>query len=256
MTERDEDEPAAAHPVANGKRRRRWPYVTGAVVVVLVGLGPWIWYVWLPGYRPSLDEQERFGVDVSNHQGEIDWERVAGDDIEFAYIKATEGGDFVDDSFEANWDGADAAGLARGAYHFFTLCRPGDVQAANFLGTVPDDPDALPPAIDLELAGNCSHRPSREWVEEEVGVFVDEVESATGQPVVFYVGDDFAGTYEVRSDLDRPIWHRRILIHPEFDDWWIWQFSGRSSVDGIEGDADLNVMRGAAPRESHDPLRD
>lgn len=137
-----------------------------------------------------------------------------------------------------------------GGYHFFTLCRPGDQQAANFLGTVPDDPDALPPAIDLELAGNCSARPSRQWVEQEVGVFIDEVESATGQPVVFYIGDDFAGEYEFRSDLDRPIWHRRILIHPEFDDWWIWQFSGRSSVDGIEGDADLDVMRGAAP-EAH-----
>lgn len=231
----------------NGGPTSRWPLITAGVVAALVCLGTWVWYVWLPGYRPSLHEGERLGIDVSNHQGEVDWERVAGDNIEFAYIKATEGGDFVDEFFARNWEDAGDAGLDRGAYHFFTLCRSGEEQAQNFLRHVPNDPDALPPAIDLELAGNCSKRPSREWVDEEVGRFLEEVESATGRPVALYIGDDFEGEYEIRDELDRPVWHRRILIRPESDDWWIWQFSGRSGVDGIEGDADLNVMRGNEP---------
>jgi Glycosyl hydrolases family 25 len=66
------------------------------------------------------------GVDVSNHQGEIDWSALAGSNVAFAYIKATEGGDFRDRRFQLNWDGAKRAGLARGAYHFFTQCRSGD----------------------------------------------------------------------------------------------------------------------------------
>ena len=67
------------------------------------------------------------------HQGPIDWQRVAGDGIGFVYMKATEGGDWVDATFAPNWAGARAAGLKVGAYHFFTLCRAGADQAANFL---------------------------------------------------------------------------------------------------------------------------
>lgn len=231
------------------RRHRRWPYLLGAAAIALVGLGLWGRYEWLPNHRPSLEAGERYGVDVSSHQGDIDWEQVAADDVEFAYIKATEGGDFVDDRFERNWEGAAAAGLDRGAYHFFTLCRPGADQAANFLDVVPLDPDALPPVVDLELAGNCSERPDRAMVEQELRAFLEAVESGTGQTVVLYVGDDFQGEYGLRDELDRPIWHRRVLIRPDVDRWWIWQVQGHASVDGIAGDADLDVMRGTRPAD-------
>lgn len=224
--------------------RRRWPPVVLGVIAILVLLGTWGWYGWLPNYRPNLQAGERYGVDVSNHQGEIDWERVAADNMEFAYIKATEGGDFVDDWFERNWEGAEDAGLDRGAYHFFTLCRAGEEQAANFLEVVPRDPDTLPPVVDLELAGNCTDRPDPEWVRRELGAFLNAVESVTGQTVALYVGDDFEGEYHLRDELNRPIWHRRVLIRPDVDGWWIWQVHGHASVDGIDGGADLNIMRG------------
>jgi lysozyme len=229
--------------------RRRWPVVVVAVLVAGVAVGWWGWFWWLPGYRPGLEAGERYGVDVSSHQGEVDWERVAGDGIAFTYIKATEGADFVDERFRRNWEGAAAVGLDRGAYHFLTLCRPGVEQAENFLRTVPSDPDALPPVVDLELAGNCSKRPDRAWVERELGAFLEQVESATGQTVVLYVGDDFEGRYHLRDEMDRPIWHRRVLIRPDVDGWWIWQVHGYASVDGIDGDADLNVMRGDHPTD-------
>lgn len=224
-------------------RRRRWPFVVLGVVVVAVLAGVWGWYVWLPGYRPSLQAGERYGVDVSHHQGEIAWGKVADDGIAFTYIKATEGGDFVDESFERNWEGASAAGLDHGAYHFFTLCRPGEVQAENFLRTVPDGEGTLPPAVDLELAGNCSERPDRAWVERELGTFLDMVEAASGETVVLYIGDDFESHYGMREQLERPIWHRRVLIRPDVEDWWIWQIHGYASVDGIDGGVDLNIMR-------------
>ena len=230
------------------RRRRRWPLVTVAVLLVVVLAGAWGRYRWFPRYRPELRDGESYGVDVSHHQGEIDWERVAGDDIEFAYIKATEGGDFVDVSFEANWRGAADAGLDRGAYHFFTLCRPGKDQAANFLATVPPDPDALPPVVDLELSGNCSDRPDRQQIEQELDVFLDEVETATDRQVVLYVGADFEQRYHLRDQLERPIWHRRMLRRPGVGGWWMWQFHAWAAVDGIDGDADLNVMRAGEPR--------
>ncbi len=231
-----------SEPRRSRPRRALWVFVV--VVVSLAALGLWGWFVWFPGYRPALQPGERFGVDVSRHQGDIDWQRVGGDGIEFAYIKATEGKDFVDPSFEENWEGAGAAGLDRGAYHFFTLCRAGADQAENYLRTVPDDPEALPPAIDLELAGNCSERPDREWVHAQLIEFLDRVESATGTSAVLYVGEDFEDRYHLRGDLARAEWRRRILLRPEDERWWIWQFSGWGRVAGIEGDADLDVMRG------------
>jgi lysozyme len=224
---------------------RRWRAVLAVVGVaaVMVVLGLAARCAWLPGYRPALGSGETFGVDVSNHQGAIAWDRVAADGMTFAYIKATEGGDFVDDRFAANWDGARAVGLDRGAYHFFTLCRPGAEQADTFLRVVPRDPGTLPPVVDLELGGNCAARPGRDWIDREVRAFVDRVEAATGQTVVLYLLDDFAGDIT----LDRPVWQRRILRRPDDDRWWIWQVSGFARVDGIDGPADLDVRRGDRP---------
>lgn len=231
------------------KRIRRWPFVVGAVLLGLGAVGAWAWFRWLPNHRPALQDGERYGVDVSSHQDSIDWDDVAADDILFAYVKATEGGDFVDERFDQNWEAAGEAGLDRGAYHFFTLCTPGDEQAANFLDVIPAEPGELPPALDLELAGNCSARPDGDWVDREVATFLDEVEEATGQAVVLYIGSDFEGHYSIEEELDRPIWHRRILRRPDVDGWWIWQAHDSASIDGIDGGADLNVMRGNRPPE-------
>jgi lysozyme len=224
-------------------RKRRWPFVL-VVAFAIVGLvaGIW-WFVWVPNWRPPLGEGERYGVDVSAHQDEVDWRKVAGDDIGFAYIKATEGGDFVDRRFEVNWRDSAAAGLDRGAYHFFTLCAPAAAQARNFLSVAAPDPSALPPAIDLELAGNCRSRPNRTDVDRELGTFISIVEEAWGRKVLLYVGDEWEPLYPVRRQLGRPLWHRRFLFRPDVPNWMIWQLHGYARVSGIEGGVDLNVMR-------------
>lgn len=215
-----------------------------AVLLAVVAI-TWFWY--LPNHRSDLRPGERYGIDVSRHQDEIDWEAVAGDDIDFAYIKASEGGDLVDRRFTENWSGAGAAGLDRGAYHFFTLCRPGAEQAANFLSTVPHDEAELPPALDLELAGNCADRPDEDAVAKEVAAFLSAVEAETGEEVVLYIGDDWQERYPVAGREDRPRWARRMHRRPLTDDWWLWQFSGTSHVAGISGHTDLNVMKGEEP---------
>jgi lysozyme len=210
--------------------------------VLLIAGAVLAWFVWLPRFRPALGAGERYGIDVSSHQGSIDWGKVAADGMSFAYVKATEGADFVDPSFDRNWTGAAQAGMDRGAYHFFTLCSPGRGQAENFLRTVPDAPGALPPAVDLELAGNCSSRPDQAMIDRELANFLDLVETKTGQEVVLYVGDDFEDRYHVRSRLDRPLWVRRIFFRPK-GPWAIWQVSSFAKVDGTAGRVDLDVMR-------------
>jgi lysozyme len=225
------------------RRRRRWLLVGALAVAGLAAVLSLWWFLWVPNWRPPLEEGERYGIDVSAHQDGIDWRRVADDDITFAYIKATEGGDFTDDRFDENWRGAQDAGLDRGAYHYFTLCTPGADQARHFLDFAPPDSDALPPAVDLELAGNCSARPSPPEVKEQLGEFIRLVENAWEREVVLYVGDDFERAYAVRDELDRPLWQQRFLLRPDLDGWLIWQLHGYARVDGIDGGVDLDVMR-------------
>jgi lysozyme len=224
-------------------RRSRWPLaiLAGVVLVVLLTAG-W-WFIWVPNWRPGLRQGERYGIDVSAHQELINWRAVAGDDIEFAYIKATEGGDFVDRRFAENWRLAGHAGLDRGAYHFFTLCTDGAAQAANFLRVASPEPGALAPAVDLELVGNCKRRPSPAELDTELSRFLSIIEDAWHTKAVLYVGDEFERRYPARERLGRPLWHRRFLRRPNVKGWTIWQLHGYARISGIDGGVDLNVMR-------------
>lgn len=204
----------------------------GAVAVLAVAAAV-AWFVAFPSYRPPLRAGEHYGIDVSNHQGVIDWEAVARDEIRSAYIKATEGETFVDERFADNWAGAAAAGVRRGAYHFFSLCSPGASQAASFLRVVPRDADALPPALDLEW-GACDNRPDTATVQREMTAFIDAVEREVGKPVILYAMPSFTVQYPLPERFARDQWVRRLFARPEQQDWSVWQASDRAEVDGID----------------------
>ena len=135
-------------------------------------------------YRSFADPLRRpvQGVDVSHHQGNIDWTLLETEGIDFAYIKATEGGDWVDPNFPRNWRGAERVGIARGAYHYFSTCRPGALQAENFLETAGMSADALPAALDLEYGGFCGAPPDRETLLREAGVWINRVRAPQENP--------------------------------------------------------------------------
>lgn len=231
-------EPGARGP---GRRHRALiASIAGSLAIALVAAA--LWFFWLPGFRPPLRPGETYGIDVSAYQGHIDWRRVADQDVAFAYIKATEGGDYVDPRFAANWSGAGKAGVPHGAYHFFSLCTPGPAQARNFLNTVPAEPGALPPAVDLELSGNCHLRPGLHAVGVQLSAFLRLLQRATGRTVVVYLGDDFARRYPLPLFSRHPLWLRRILLRPA-GGWTIWQVDGNAHIGGIHGDVDLDVGR-------------
>lgn len=224
-------------------RRRR---LTAGVAIVSVSaivaaLG---WFQWLPHWRPSLERAtgERYGIDVAAYQGNIDWVTVAADDISFAYIKATEGGDFTDRDFDDNWRGAGAAGIDRGAYHYFTLCTDGIAQARHFLSIAPPDDNAMAPVVDLEdLTGACN--PDTGEVLKQITRFIEEVERFSPRPVVLYIGADFEAKFGLPNGLQRDLWQRSLFRRPSSDNWQLWQFHYRGRVNGIDGDVDLDVMR-------------
>ncbi|KRF19985.1 hypothetical protein ASG90_19865 [Nocardioides sp. Soil797] len=183
------------------------------------------------------------GIDVSHHQGEIDWQRVAGDDIDFAYLKATEGTGFTDDRFVTNASAARRAGIEVGGYHYYSLCSAPEPQAAHFVDVLDRARTDLPPVVDLELIGNCDPPPEKATLAAHVETFIDQVEEATGKEVVVYFHPDFEATYAMVDDFDRRLWVRRVGAKPPPGDWFIWQRDDAGSVDGVDTPVDRDVMR-------------
>ena len=190
------------------------------------------------------------GVDVSRWQGEIDWAKLRTQGANFAYIKATDGGDHLDPMFKTNWNRAKAAGLKRGAYHFFYWCRVASEQADWFIRNVPRDPDALPPVIDVEWNGDsrCKQRISRARVLEKMQVFIDKIERHYGQRPIIYTAPDFYKDNLQGEFLDYPFWLRAVAQHPSKvypgRKWVFWQYSGSGLSHGVSEKIDLNAFHG------------
>lgn len=179
-----------------------------------------------------------------HHQGAIDWPTAAADDIDFVWIKATEGGDWTDRRFADDRTRAEAAGLRWGACHFFTFRTPAADQAGHFLATVPPGAD-LPPALDVEYGGNCARRPEWDTLGREVDVFLDRVEAETGRRPLVYVTEELMADHPGMLD-DEVVWARS-LLHPVR--WGtrarvdVWQWANIGRVAGIEGRVDRNSTR-------------
>ncbi len=194
------------------------------------------------------------GIDVSKWQGDIDWTAVAAAGTRFAFIKATEGGDVVDDRFRQNWSGARAAGVARGAYHFIYWCRPAHEQAAWFKRHIPRDPDALPPVLDAEWNGHsptCRKRIPREEAMAMMRELLDELEAHTGKRPVIYT--DIPFYRDVMADgafSDYALWVRTVAAEPQEKfpgrRWHFWQYTTTGRMAGIKGHVDRNAFYGSA----------
>ena len=187
------------------------------------------------------------GVDVSRHQGPIDWRALAGSGIGFAYIKASEGATFRDANFATNWSEAALAGVPRGAYHFFTQCRSGADQAQNFIATVPRDPRALPHVIDAEHMGPCRTGPAVADVLQEIETFLALIEAHYGRRPLIYTTSEFHNAYLAGRLAGEQFWLRSLVIPPRFGgrSWTFWQYHNRGRRPGIAGEVDLNAFNGS-----------
>ena len=209
----------------------------GGLVALVVAVLGWMAY---PHVETARIWYRVTGVDVSHHQGRIDWPRVADSGVQFAYLKATEGGDFVDGRFRDNWQAAKAAGLAVGGYHFFRQCKDGREQAANFLKT-------LPPVLDAEDIGPCPPGSARLDPVAEIGAFLDAVEAAAWCRPVLYVTPQFDNAWLDSEFAAETFWLRSIFLPPTFreDRWAFWQYHHDGRRAGIDGAVDLDAFRGS-----------
>ncbi|WP_159567324.1 glycoside hydrolase family 25 protein [Budvicia diplopodorum] len=221
------------------------------IIIAIIGIGALTIYSLYHGYLrfnyPTLAEFPIQGIDISNHQKQIDWDSIDKDKVRFIFVKASEGADFKDKSFKANWESARKRNFIVGAYHFFTFCKSGEQQAKNFIETVPHEPGILPPIIDLEYGGNCQSNLSKEQVITEITVLINRLEAFYHKKPILYVTSEFFDDYAAYQFEGNPIWIRNIYRQPLLTDgrsWTFWQYGNRGRIEGIDTFVDLNVFHG------------
>lgn len=198
--------------------------------------------------RVCADGATLQGIDVSYWQGTIDWQKVAGAGVDFAYIRLSYGDVFRDPKFDANWQGALAAGVARGAYQFFKPSQSTDEQAQMMIDALADmQAGDLPPVLDVEVTDGSS----KAAVAAKVKSWVGQVQAATGVTPIVYSGsyfwrDDVGGAKDESAD---PFWIAQYTtkcpsLPLPWQRWTLWQYSNRGSIAGIHGYVDLDKFNG------------
>lgn len=237
-----------------------WAHWTATVsFALLMGLGAYFLlirpyaYRWKPCYGTKEYEvcmpggMELYGIDVSHHQGLIDWSRVSecsGNEypLRFVFIKATEGGNFKDENYDYNIEEARKSGLSCGSYLFYNPSTPPELQAGFFIHNVSLRAGDLPPVLDVEKHGD-----SREEFQRDILKCVAILESYYGVKPVIYTSYKFKKRYLDTPELNGyPFWMAHYYVEKPDNDaaWTLWQFTDRGRVSGIDGYTDLNAFNG------------
>lgn len=187
------------------------------------------------------------GVDVSSYQGDIDWS-VLSENLDFVFIKATEGSKYCDGNFDYNYSEARKTHLRVGAYHFFSFESSGATQAENFISNVEPYEGMLPPAVDVELYGEYRSNPkSAEIIVPELKTMLNKLEDHYGvKPVIYATGSAY-NMYIADEFSEYDLWIRDVYFKPN-SDWTFWQHSDTGRLEGYNGEEkhiDLNVFNGS-----------
>lgn len=194
----------------------------------------------------------RYGIDVSSHQGEIDWNAVAASGIDFAIIRVAYRGYTVgalnyDNNYEANLKGAIDAGLDVGVYVFSqAISKEEALEEAQFVLDAIKPYDITYPVIfDWELVKEDDVR-TTEVTKEDVTAFAIEfceaVENAGYLPAIYFNTEVGYMYYDFNVISERYFWFAEYNTAPSFYyNFHMWQYSQSGTVDGIEGAVDLNI---------------
>lgn len=192
------------------------------------------------------------GIDAARYQGLIEFREARAEGVRFAWLKATEGGDFVDPGFRPNSARARAAGVPVGGYHFYYFCRSAAEQAEWFIRNVPKTKGDLPPVLDIEwnhTSPTCQKRPPAALVQSEMRVFLETLTKHYGTRPVIYTTIDFWRDNALEGFSGYEFWLRSVTAPPSErypgTHWTFWQWTGTGVVPGVRGTSDINAFRGS-----------
>lgn len=186
------------------------------------------------------------GIDVSHHQGKIDWEKLFNEKgfdtlIDFVYCKVTEGEDHLDTQWERNREILNNMGILNGGYHYFSTKRPPREQALHFLSHWNKRDIDLPPVLDVEDEGF-----SDEDLIAKMRIWLTEVERVSGMQPVIYTSLNFYETKFRNKFPGYKFWLAAYSREPQYmtdPDVIHWQFSESGRLPGIINKVDLNVSK-------------
>lgn len=186
------------------------------------------------------------GIDLSHYQGDVSWETV-GDNhkLAYVYIKATEGGDRIDNKYQRNIQLARQHGLKVGSYHFFRPKTPIHLQVENFTRQCRPEEQDLLPMIDIETKAGLS---DSAFV-DSLMTFLTSIEEYYKQKPLLYTGANFYDHYLSGELLDgykimiaQYTEQEPVLIDDR--DITLWQYTGKGRVSGIKGNVDKSRFMG------------
>lgn len=199
------------------------------------------------------------GIDVSYWNASIDWPKVSAAGLKFVFVKTSEGERYVDPTFKDNWAGAKAAGVLRGAYHFFRSNADPGRQADCFINALKSTGDLgdLPPALDLETNDG---QPNQRVI-SRARAWMDRVQSAFNKKPIIYSGQYFLQDHFSEPGGGPPAWARDyplwVAQYPNrytpgmkpglpngWNQWTFWQYSDKGRVNGIVDKVDLDLFNG------------
>ena len=193
------------------------------------------------------------GIDVSRHNGAVDWEKAARAGIRFAILRAAYGKSGVDDRFDENYQGARRAGLLVGAYHYSYALTPADArrEAQHLLAVLNGRALDQPVWFDMEDADGYKKKHGFPFTKRNVSAitqaFVDEIR-ASGRLCGVYASKSWLTDY-IKVDADAvwvAQWADTLTYNGQYD---VWQYTDAGRVDGVTGKVDRNVCRTAWKKE-------
>lgn len=185
------------------------------------------------------------GIDLSHYQGEVFWETV-GENTKMAYVylKATEGGDRIDDMYERNIDLAHRYGLKVGSYHFYRPKTEQEKQLKNFMTQCRPGQQDLIPLIDIETTGGLGASEFR----DSLFKFLDLVTAAYKQRPLLYTGTNFYNRYLSHYVDEYQLmiaqYSSREPVLNDDRDYIIWQYTGKGRIVGVNGYIDKSRFMG------------
>ncbi len=192
-------------------------------------------------------EDKVVGIDVSQYQGQIQWNQVRTIEgafpIQFVFIRATAGKDKVDAQFARNWKESKNNKLLRGAYHFYRPNENSLAQAALFIRTVTLRKGDLPPILDIE---SLPKNQPMDSLKAGLRRWLTKVDQHYGIKPIIYTNERYYEDFLQDDFSDFQFWIANYNFFAETmqDDWLFWQFTEKASIVGIEGNVDVNLYNG------------
>ncbi len=242
------------------RRVPRWSWWLGGLLLVAA----YIWFFYYIFVSPfgfrwralfgdiSYPEgYEIHGIDISHHQGKINWKELRDNGmidrypIRFVMIKATEGASLIDRNFHDNFEQAREHGFTRGAYHFYSTRSSAKAQATHFIEEVRLENGDLPPVLDVEQK---SQSQTDQAFKDSVLRWLQLVEEEYGVKPIIYTYYKFKMRYLSDPVFDQyPYWIAHYYVDKvEYKgNWKFWQHTDAGRLPGIRGDVDFNIYNGS-----------